>query len=99
MSVPGSSILPRNANFLALGLEFVQLKGMPLSPLFASQTPVNSGVPISDGSGDPGASLDAWVSDGSGGSGVCYVPLTTGAEPVQLVSNGAGALILVPFTP
>ncbi len=70
---------------------------MPLSPLFASQTPVNSGVPISDGSGDPGASLDAWVSDGSGG--VCVVPVTTGAEPVQLLSNGAGELVLVGYSP
>lgn len=36
-----------------------------LSQLFATQTPTNSAVPISDGSGDPGSSLDDWVSDGS----------------------------------
>jgi hypothetical protein len=40
-----------------------------LSQLFASQTPANSALPISDGSGDPSASLDAWVSNGTGGSG------------------------------
>lgn len=72
---------------------------MLISPLFATQTPTLAAVPISDGSGDPGSSLDAWVSDGSGGSGVSWVPLTTGAEPVALVSDGAGQLILIPYTP
>lgn len=73
---------------------------MPLSPLFATSVPTNAAVPISDGSGSPNASLDDWVSDGSGGSGgVCYVPLVTGAEPVELVSDGAGQLILIPYTP
>jgi hypothetical protein len=40
-----------------------------ISTLFGTRTPTNSAVPISDGSGLPGASLDAWVTDGSGGSG------------------------------
>ncbi len=72
---------------------------MPVSPLFATPVPTNSAVPISDGSGSPNASLDAWVSNGSGGSGVSWIPLVTGAEPVELVSDGAGQLILIPFTP
>lgn len=66
------------------------------SPLFATQTPTPNAVPISDGSG----TLNAWVTDGSGGgSGDCYVPVTTGAEPVALVSDGAGSLILTLYTP
>jgi hypothetical protein len=42
---------------------------VPVSPLFATPVPTNSAIPISDGSGDPNASLDDWVSDGSGGLG------------------------------
>ncbi len=72
---------------------------MPISPLFATQTPTLAAVPISDGSGSPDASLDAWVSNGSGGIGECYVPMTTGAEPPEAVTNGEGSLLLVPFTP
>ena len=72
---------------------------MPISPLFATQTPTLAAVPISDGSGSPGASLDEWVSDGSGGSGGSWVPMTTGAEPVELLSNGAGELVLVSYIP
>lgn len=72
---------------------------MPISPLFATPTPTNAAVPISNGSGDAGASLDDWVSDGSGGSGSCWVPLVTGAEPPEFVTDGAGNLIMVPFTP
>lgn len=62
------------------------------SPLFATATPTPNAIPISDGSG----TLDAWV---TGGGGASYVPLTTGAEPVELVSDGAGSLILVPYSP
>lgn len=72
---------------------------MPLSPLKASQIPALATVPISDGSGAPGESLDAWVSNGSGGSGNGWVPLVTGAEPPEFVTDGAGNLIMVPFTP
>lgn len=72
---------------------------MPVSPLFATQTPTNSAVPISNGSGSANASLDEWVSNGSGGSGNCWIPLVTGAEPVELVSDGAGHLVMVPYTP
>ncbi len=71
---------------------------MPISPLKASSIPALETVPISDGSGDPGASLDAWVSDGSGG-GSCWIPLVTGAEPIEFVSDGAGQLVMIPFSP
>lgn len=64
-----------------------------VSSLYATPTPTPNVIPISDGSG----TLDAWVSGGGGGAS--YVPVTTGAEPVALVSDGAGSLILVPFTP
>lgn len=37
-----------------------------ISTLWATQTPTNGVVPISDGSGSPGESLNAWVTDGSG---------------------------------
>ena len=72
---------------------------MPLSPLKASQIPALAVVPISDGSGLPGESLDAWVSDGSGGTGGDYVPVGDGAEPMSIMSNGAGEPLLVPYTP
>lgn len=35
----------------------------------------------------------------SGGSGGAYVPLTNGAEPPSLISNGAGMLVVVPYSP
>lgn len=66
-----------------------------ISDTFATATPTPNAIPIADGSG----TLDAWVTDGSGGTGACYVPVTTGAEPVVLVSDGAGALILTLYTP
>lgn len=56
---------------------------MPLSSLFATQTPTLSAVPISDGSGSPGESLNAWVSNGSGG--------IVAAEDVTY-SNGSSGL-------
>lgn len=66
------------------------------SPLFATATPTPNAIPIADGSG----TLNLWVGDGSGGfSGGSYAPVTTGAEPVELVSDGAGSLIMTPFTP
>lgn len=38
---------------------------------------------------------------GSGGSGssASYVPVSTGAEPLVIVSNGAGSVLLTPYTP
>lgn len=32
-------------------------------------------------------------------SSVSYVPVSTGAEPLEIMSNGAGAVLLVPYTP
>jgi len=72
---------------------------VPISPLFATQTPTNAAVPISDGSGSPNASLDDWVSNGSGAVGDDYVPVGDGAEPMTIMSNGAGEPLLVPYTP
>lgn len=37
--------------------------------------------------------------DSSGGVGDSYKPLTTGEEPMVLVSDGAGAPVMVAFTP
>lgn len=68
---------------------------MPLGDLYASLTPAPYAVPISDGS----STLNAWVTNGSGGGGASWIPLVTGAEPVELVSDGAGHLILVAYTP
>lgn len=34
-----------------------------------------------------------------GGSGTAYVPVSTGAEPLVILSNGAGAVLLTPYTP
>lgn len=42
--------------------------------------------------GPPGAS-------GSAGGGTSYVPVSTGEEPLVIVSNGAGSVLLTPFTP
>jgi hypothetical protein len=39
-----------------------------------------------------------WEATGSGVGGA-YKPLTTGAEPMVLVSDGAGAPVMVAFTP
>lgn len=41
----------------------------------------------------------AWVVLGGGGSGVGYAPVSNGAEPVGLLSNGAGELLMVPYAP
>ena len=30
---------------------------------------------------------------------VCYVPVSTGAEPLEIMSDGAGSVLLTPFTP
>lgn len=48
--------------------------------------------------GEPG-SRGRMGPPGKNGSGVSYVPVTTGAEPIELVSNGAGSLLLIPYTP
>lgn len=58
---------------------------MPISSLFATATPANSAIPISDGSGSAGTSLDLWVSSGSGGGG------PVAAEDVTY-SNGSSGL-------
>ena len=39
-----------------------------------------------------------WDTGGSG-SGTAWKPLTTGAEPMVLVSDGAGQPVMVAFTP
>ena len=31
--------------------------------------------------------------------GTAYVPVSTGAEPLLIMSNGAGSVLLTPFTP
>ena len=33
------------------------------------------------------------------GGGVSYVPVSTGAEPLVILSNGAGEVLLTPYTP
>ncbi len=61
-----------------------------LSNLFATPTPTNSALPISDGSGAAGASLDAWVSNGSGGSGDIQAMLDTiGSTHGDILFRGA----------
>lgn len=55
------------------------------------------GMPGEDGEdglmGPPGPA-------GSGnGSSASYVPVSTGAEPLVIVSNGAGSVLLTPYTP
>ncbi len=32
-------------------------------------------------------------------SSVCFVPVSSGAEPLQILSNGAGLVLLTPYTP
>lgn len=71
-----------------------------ISPLFATPIPTNAAVPISDGSGSPDASLDAWVSSGSGGVSTVSVvsangfagsvadPMTTPAITVETTVTG-----------
>lgn len=57
-----------------------------------------AGVPGLDGE-------DGWIGPpgpaGASGSGpgVSYVPVSTGAEPLVILSNGAGAVLLTPYTP
>jgi hypothetical protein len=65
-------------------------------------TTVNGAVEIDFTSGatvSSGAGNVAKVAITGGGGGTAYIPLVTGAEPPQLVSDGAGALILVPYSP
>jgi hypothetical protein len=40
-----------------------------------------------------------WELTSGGGSGESYKPLATGEEPMVLVSDGAGAPVMVAFTP
>jgi hypothetical protein len=40
-----------------------------------------------------------WAVPPGGGGGGAWAPLTTGAEPIALVSDGAGACVMVAFTP
>lgn len=37
----------------------------------------------------------AWVEAGGGGLQICYIPMVTGAEPIEIMSTGAGQLLLV----
>jgi hypothetical protein len=37
--------------------------------------------------------------NGTGGGGTAYVPVSTGAEPLVIVSDGAGAVLLTAYTP
>lgn len=71
------------------------LAGVPIANNFA--TTDNEGTPIIIDTNTAIAyfldgTLVRSLSGGSGGGG-CGIPLVTGAEPVQLVSNGAGQLI------
>ncbi len=76
-----------------------------LSSLFATPTPTNAAVPISDGSGAAGASLDAWVTSGSGGTGDIQAMLDTisnvhgsvlfrGASAWEALAPGAAGALL-----
>jgi hypothetical protein len=40
-----------------------------------------------------------WEATGSGGGGGAFKPLATGEEPMVLISDGAGAPVMVAFTP
>lgn len=73
----------------------IDLSVNPLAPTLIAGA---RGIPGLDGNdgwmgppGPPGVS--------GSGSGVCYVPASTGAEPLVIVSNGAGSVALVPYTP
>lgn len=39
------------------------------------------------------------INSTGGGSGGAYVPVSDGAEPLVILSNGAGEVLLVPYTP
>lgn len=45
------------------------------------------------------ATTDTITFDGAGGGGGSYVPMSTGAEPLVIMSNGAGSVLLIPYTP
>lgn len=57
------------------------------------------GVPGLDGDDAETLMVLREIHSGGGGTGGAYVPVSTGAEPLVIVSNGAGAVLLTPFTP
>lgn len=69
------------------------------SPLFATATPTPNAVPISDGSG----TLNAWVSDGSGGigsvnpqTGTTYTLQLSDGQNTVTLTNGSGIVVTIP---
>lgn len=63
--------------------------------------PGRDGVGIPGRPGEDGESGVIFLSSAStsSGSSTSYVPVSTGAEPLEIMSNGAGSVLLVPFTP
>lgn len=47
----------------------------------------------------PGTTPSFQANSGGAGSGGSWVPMVTGAEPLEFVSDGAGSPILVAYTP
>lgn len=52
-----------------------------------------------DGDGEMGPPGLPGPAGSSVGGGVSYVPVSTGAEPLVILSNGAGAVLLTPYNP
>lgn len=63
--------------------------------------PGRDGISMPGLPGEDGESAVIFLSSASTstGSSTSYVPVSTGAEPLEIMSNGAGSVLLVPFTP
>lgn len=61
------------------------------------------GVIVPDPAGRPKvmtfAELATALGTSGGGGSFCYVPMSTGAEPLEIMSNGNGEVLLIGYTP